>query len=596
MLAPVFLSLLMAAADVPPTAAPADAVPVVTSGVGGSVVDSVARADVVARGLTLLDLSDDWTPRFLVEDPALGDAGLVPFRATYLGLAREDFDVAGAGRRAKVDRYLETWGIWPTIGVLQARLQDSERHACHAAVREADDDDTGEVLAALPVPLAAEGAGVQARRERDIVLLRTRVLDGRATDAERQRLTSLVALQRGILSLQALLVCDGLLEEQHIDGGFGPATARALGVFQRREALPVREGVVDEDTRARLRRTSVERDWLAVLRGLRERVVDAVGLLEDGSAGSGPGLVCGEFLDASIVRAPLRQTASIAGAGDVIASATDAAARALGLADPTTAAAALARLPRGVVAVALPPPPPWHAPHMELQVTLERGDVDDRGILVSGAARRPMLTIATVHQGATITLARLPTTIGGVQREKLPGGQIVTKKKSSPTGRFVWRHVWSQPSWYAPTTTPDDELVLWTDEGAVVNDEGIGPGYRSAYGLIMIQHHRPPSTWQGQTVFGETGIRTHGTGNVRSIFRGGPSHGCHRLLPLHVGRLASFLLAHRTTHRDGPIRDIWERPLHSGGKHLVATRTVRGVRWELTPPVDLTVLESCDDQ
>lgn len=111
----------------------------------------------------------------------------------------------------------------------------------------------------------------------------------------------------------------------------------------------------------------------------------------------------------------------------------------------------------------------------------------------------------------------------------------------------------------------------------------------------MIQHHRPASTWKGQTVYGETGIRTHGTGNVRSVFRGGPSHGCHRLLPQHVGRLASFLLAHRTHVREGPITQVWQRELRSGGKRLLAVRTIRGVRFELTPPVDLEVLEGCGD-
>ena len=204
-----------------------------------------------------------------------------------------------------------------------------------------------------------------------------------------------------------------------------------------------------------------------------------------------------------------------------------------------------------------------------------------------------MTTISTTHNGATITLARLPTTVGGIQREKLPGGTIVMKKKASPTGDFVWRRLWAQPAWYAPPTTPDDELLLWTDKGAIVNDEGIGPGHRSAYGLVMIQHERPPTTWQGKTVYGETGIRTHGTGNVRSIFRGGPSHGCHRLLPLHAGRLATFLLSHRPHRREGPIREVWERPLHSGQKRLVAVRTVRGVRYELDPPVPLEVLEGC---
>lgn len=417
--------------------------------VGGEVAGAVAVA--AARGLTVLDLSNAWTPRFLAEDPALGEAGRVPFRATYLGLADEQPDVAGAGPRAGGDRYLEQWAVWPSRRVLQARLQDDERHACHAAVVEADSDvvDNGGsgVIAALPVPLSSETRGLSVRRDADIARLRARVLAGKAGDADRERLARLQTLRRGIFALQAHLVCDGLLAEAHVDGGFGPATARALAIWQRREALPVREGVLDDDSRARLARCSIERDWLALLRGLRERVADAVGLLEDGSAGGGPGLVVGELLDPAIVRAPLRSTPAIAGAADVIAATTEAAVRALGLQDKTTAGAVLAGLPDGRVALALPPPPPWHGPHMDLVVTLERGDVDDRGILARGAARRPMLTISTRHQGAVITLARLPTTIGGEQREKLPDNRIIVKKKASPTGAFVWRSLWSQPAW-----------------------------------------------------------------------------------------------------------------------------------------------------
>lgn len=554
----------------------------------GVVVGDVPEADLAARGLVAVDLGDDWTPRYLREDPALGDVGVVPFAATYRGLAAGDLEVEGVGPRAKADRFLELWGVYPNRSVLLARLQDRERHACHDAVADADDSD---VFASDLLPLTPESMEAGRRRSSDIVRLVQRRLEGKGIDEARLR--RLEGIRRTVLALQGHLACDGFLDEGSVDGVFGAATARALGLLQRREALPVREGHLDEETAARLRLTSLERDWLALVRALRERVVDARGLIEDGSALGTPGTVLGHHLDSVLVTAALRDAPAGFGAGDVIASTTEAAVVALGLADPTTAATVLSSLPSGRVALALPPAPPWHGPQMALTVTLERGDVDDHGLLKPGTSRRPMTTISTVHEGATITLARLPTTVGGIQREKLASGAIVFKKKASPTGDFVWRRLWAQPAWYAPPTTPDDELLLWTDKGAVVNDEGIGPGYRSAYGLVMIMHERPPTTWKGKTVYGETGIRTHGTGNVRSIFRGGPSHGCHRLLPMHVGRLATFLLSHRAHRREGPIREVWERPLHSGQKRLVAVRTVRGVRYELDPPVPLEVLEGC---
>jgi len=584
-----WLTLGLALAGAGDDVAIAARIPVVQ---GGVVVGDVGTDELAGRGLVAVDLGDGWVPRFLAEDDGLGDAGDVPYAAVYRALAAGDLEVEGAGPRAKVDRFLELWGVYPNLTVLGARLRDRERHACHDAVDDADDDDgdADGVYPASLLPLLPESTEAGRRRDGEIARLRARREEGRAIDAARLR--QLEATRRTILALQGHLACDGFLGDDAVDGVFGAATARAFGLWQRREALPVREGHLDVESAARLQLTSLQRDWLALLRVVRERVVDARGLIEDGSALGSPGTVLGHHLDSALITVPLRETPADFGAGDVIASTTEAAVVALGLADPATAGAMLASLPTGRVAIALPPAPPWHGPHMALRVTLERGDVDDHGMLRPGASRRPMTTISTEHAGATITLARLPTTVGGIQREKLPGGTIVMKKKESPTGDFVWRRLWAQPAWYAPPTTPDDELLLWTDKGAIVNDEGIGPGHRSAYGLVMIQHERP-STWKGKTVFGETGIRSHGTGNVRSIFRGGPSHGCHRLLPMHAGRVATFLLSHRPHRREGPVREVWERPLHSGQKRLVAVRTVRGVRYELDPPVPLEVLEGC---
>jgi hypothetical protein len=68
------------------------------------------------------------------------------------------------------------------------------------------------------------------------------------------------------------------------DGVFGGATERALATFQRKEAVLSEPGVLDDDTRLRLVQPSRVRDVQAVLRALRERVADAAGLIEDGSA------------------------------------------------------------------------------------------------------------------------------------------------------------------------------------------------------------------------------------------------------------------------------------------------------------------------
>jgi hypothetical protein len=48
-------------------------------------------ADAEERGLTIVDLSDTWTPGIFVEAPEFGDAGRQPYRATFLAHADERF-------------------------------------------------------------------------------------------------------------------------------------------------------------------------------------------------------------------------------------------------------------------------------------------------------------------------------------------------------------------------------------------------------------------------------------------------------------------------------------------------------------------------
>ncbi len=553
--------------------------------VDGVIVDELSEDDVAERGLVAVDLSDEWVPRFLVEDRAVDARGEVPYATTYRTLAagQAPEDVDGTLRRAGTDRFYELWGIFPTPSLLRARLDEHDRHACHDAVVDADDDVDVRLPDPRVLPLAAESKEATTRRESELLRRRTRRLGGGGHDDD-ERIHRLVAVQRSIVAVQGHLVCDGFLDEHGVDGVFGEATTRALALFQRREALPVREGLLDEETAARLRLSSRERDWLALLRVVRERVADASGLIEDGSAQGGPALIAGRTIDSALVSSRRGHDTTADGAGDVIGAMADAAVRALGVSDPGRAAAALSMWPRTRVALALPALPAWHHDDMELSVVLEGCDDE---------SRRPMMNIRTIHDGAPLTLARLPTTIGGFQREKRADGSIVIVKKRSPTGTFVWRWLWAQPAWYAPSSSPDDELLIWTPAGPVVNEEAIGPGYRSAYGLMMLPHERVSTPTTGSAVLSETGIRTHGTGNIRSIVRGGASHGCHRLLPVHAGRLASFLLVHRRTRRDGPIRDVWEQPLRAGSHRLVARRSLRGVRYELDPPVPVEVQGGC---
>jgi hypothetical protein len=203
----------------------------------GVVVGAICPA--AAAGLTIVELGDAWVPLILQD---------TPYHPTWVALADERFDVEGAGPRAAADRYLEQWGIQPNFSVLARRLDDAPRHACDALVRN-------EALAELRVDLRSS---------------RPRPKKKGGDDA--------------VNALQGHLVCEGLLAAAQADGTFNAATARALSLWQRKEVLPGIPGVLDDEGRTRLLLPSQTRDLLAVLRSLRERVADAAGLIEDGSA------------------------------------------------------------------------------------------------------------------------------------------------------------------------------------------------------------------------------------------------------------------------------------------------------------------------
>lgn len=117
-----------------------------------------------------------------------------------------------------------------------------------------------------------------------------------------------------------------------------------------------------------------------------------------------------------------------------------------------------------------------------------------------------------------------------------------------------------------------------------------GPGYRSAYGLTMIVHHRPAGEASGDEEPVDEGIRVHGSVGYRSILTG-TSHGCHRLFNHLAVRLSSFVLAHRRHERRGPIAAFYRREVVHAGRRLVFRIRSRGYRFELTPPIAVDVLE-----
>jgi hypothetical protein len=524
---------------------------------GGSAA-GVACAEAPGLERVLVSLDDAWVPRILSETPELPQA----YRATFHALANERMDARSAGPEQRRDRYFELFGIFPSIGVVRRRLLDAERHECHVGVDDAGLRDLQHTLAPWdPRPGPARA----------------------------------LARRAAVEALQAHLACEHLLPATARAGSFDGATAEALGAYQRLHMIPSLP-VLDAATRDVLLTPSRELDFRTLLRALRERVVDATGLLEDGSARNAWEPVLGRSIDAPEYRYELRAAPLERGAPDLVSRATEAAAKALGWVSPEAAMAALAEPPPALVALPLPELPAYHGAPLSLRAEIDRGDVwmsyplDAQGrALPSPVVNRPTLSLFARTATGDVALVRWPTTIGGWQRQNVGQGGEGLRYKPSPTGNFVWRELIAAPAWFPPPSTPDRELVRQLPDGRwTANDRAVGPGYASAYGLVALLHHRAAAPTGGPPWI-DVNVRTHGSGNYRSILRGS-SHGCHRLFNHLAIRLGSFLLAHGDAERHGQSVDEFRRVVRWRGQVYRLHAASRGYRFELSPPIDVRVL------
>jgi hypothetical protein len=190
-----------------------------------------------------------------------------------------------------------------------------------------------------------------------------------------------------------------------------------------------------------------------------------------------------------------------------------------------------------------------------------------------------------------IPLCRWRTTIGSWRSEMRPNGKVYFRYKNSDVGPRVWKDIVAGPVWIPPEGTPAKDLLtrkmLNRDAGSVtaVNTDVMGPGYESAYGLVMAIHHK-----RGANTFYDNQIRTHGSVDYTSIARRF-SHGCHRLVNSRAVRLFDFLLRHRAFQRVGNVPLTIRRHLDYEGKQYHYALGTRGYYYELTPPVPVVVTE-----
>jgi Putative peptidoglycan binding domain len=561
----------------------------------GAAKDSICMSDATARGLTIVDLTDTWTPTLFA--PAT-DGQVPSFHDRYLQLANErDQDNHPIEGEDALD---ELYGVVPALAIVKARLDDDQRHACHAAVDPAP-------ILALDRTLSQDYKADVALAEQSRIFLAAQIdkerirrkLDNAtplATDPAWKdryvRWAKYDAQHTALVTTEQELRCEGWLIDKDTDGSFTWRTGNAIEMFQRRNFLLPTEKL-DPETRDAMQVPSKELDYRLALRVLRERVVEATGIVEDGTTSAGPQPVLGRMLDPEAMRAARGHEAPMQnGTPDLVSAATEAAAKQLGWITPEETRKFLDKNPSLRVAIALPPVPAYYAPHMELDAEIDRGDVfydEQPPPFRRIVAHRPSIVLYVDDHGTRRPLVRWPTTIGGWADQRTADGSLVQKWKESDVGPRVWRDIFAGPTWFAPKSTPDRELVknLWNGHWGLKNEE-FGPGPHAAYGMVLIEHLQVIKLKDGSERLDDNGIGTHGSASVTSIVNG-TSHGCHRLYNQLAVRLGDFLLRHRNHLVKGEQADQYRRFVRHNDEIFKAKIDTRGFAYELTPPVNVNV-------
>ncbi|MEM9071635.1 MAG: hypothetical protein AAGE52_24215 [Myxococcota bacterium] len=548
----------------------------------GRVVREIEAGSARDEGYLLVDLGEDWTPYLFSErDRVTHERIPNAYRPTYLALARGEFPDNHHGARAERDKYLELYGIMPTLGVLRNRINDAFERECSetldlqplidfddfVAYRNNDRarrDSRRFATLERQVQSLAERQGVEVA-DLDLESLGNR--DAGRVRAYREKLAEVAAVR----AAQARLECEGYFEGKGSpsDGALDWPTHEALAEFERRHRV-YGWGFIGRDTLRMLRLGTREVEREAVLRVLSERALHAAGVIEDGSRSEVREGEPRTFRGADGEMHPIP---------NLEAQIRDIVVEAFGLSTPETTRewlAGLGELERGqpkVVAIPMPELPEYYAEAMDLSVEIDRGDIwyefpyDEEGReRAQPLQRRPRLTIFTRYNGQRIPLARFGTTIGG-WRSEVVDGVSMWKYKMSEIGERVWGRIVAAPVWLPPESTPARDMLARNPRRNrrgelpyVVNYHETGPSYASAYGLVAAYHQKFLDTSTGIRLGGDEGIRTHGSVDYMSIMRR-HSHGCHRLHNHIAVRLMSFVLAHRPHRRAGQQSLAFRREL-----------------------------------
>ncbi|MBX3248510.1 MAG: murein L,D-transpeptidase [Myxococcales bacterium] len=574
---------------------------------GGEVAREIERRAAESDGLVVLELGEDWVPYlFSDRDPQTGEQIPNAFRDTYLALARGEIPDDHHGERASRDKYLELYGIPPTLGLLRERFRKASTLSCAA------DLDLGplERFTGFVAYRDNDRARRDARRfntlerqvrrwmEQQHVAADAELDESRIPDRELGKLREYRDRRdevEAIRAAQARLQCEGYYEGRARPerGALDWVTHEALAEFERRHRV-FGWGFIGRETIEMLRKSPTEVEREAVLRMLTERAMHTMAVIEDGSR-------TGTFVGADGQRHPIPNLEE--GLREAIVSS-------LGLETPESTLAFLEGLgeltPGRSVRVALRGPalPEYYGPEMALSIEVDRGDVwydfpfDAQGRQrAQGVQRRPRVTVFTQYRGQRIALARFGTTIGG-WRSELVDGTVMWKYKQSEVGERVWSRIVAAPVWLPPESTPHRELLRRNPRRGrpgepkyLVNYHETGPSYASAYGLVAAYHLTFAELPDGRIRLGhDEGIRMHGSVDYMSIMRR-HSHGCHRMHNHIAVRLMSFVLRHRPHVRRGQQPMAFRRNLEVDGQVFPMAIDQGGYVFELVEPLRVNVLE-----
>jgi hypothetical protein len=562
-------------------------------------------ADAPAPGQIVLDLGEDWVPYIFTERSLPTDERTPQsYRPTYLALARGEFPNDIHGARAKKDRYLEVFGILPTLNLVRDRFRETQKQDCiskldleplklyeriipYTDMPKARRDSATFVAIDRRVKQLMQKQGVDTPDKLDTAKLSA------GDKANLRQYEKMGPFQILIRAAQTRLQCEGFLKGQFLEGGLDWATNDAIAAFEKKHRV-FGWGFVTKDSVEALKEAPMSGDRSSTLRVLSERAMHMAGYLEDGSSALGPD-------KPRMYKGPDGKEQAVPNLEKEL---REAIIKAFGLDTPESTLAwleSLGKIPgQKLVAFEGPKPPEYYSPNMELSAVIDRGDVwyefpyDDKGReRPQPKVRRPMITIQTEYQGEKIALARFGTTIGGWRSEMIDGVEM-WKYKNSPVGERVWRQIVAAPVWLPPAGTTARTLLTRDPKKPdtfIVNLHETGPSYASAYGLVAAYHSKFRENEEGEVELqGDEGIRTHGSVDYMSIMQR-HSHGCHRLHNHIAVRLMSFVLKHRPHKRLGERFVGYKNTVEQDGEEYEVKLDKTGYTFQLERPIPVEVLK-----